>query len=321
MNQPVIAVTDLAKQYGEVTALAGISLTVARGAVLAVLGHNGAGKTTLIDILSTRVRPSAGTARVCGYDVVQRGRAVRRRIGVTGQFEAVDNALSGRGNLVLIARLLGARPRQALARATELIAAFGLEDAADRPAGTYSGGMRRRLDLAAGLVGAPQVLFLDEPTSWVVPVSRAGLWTVVEDLAARGTTVVLTTQYLEEADRLADSIVVVDHGRVIAQGSASELKARLGSTIIHIDVAPEDLEPARSVLAPVGPTAIGDEGRSLEVTVSDSGPAVLDAVRRLDAAAITPSAIAVREPSLDDVFLTLTGRPSEDPTPTVGEDA
>ncbi|MEV4150295.1 ATP-binding cassette domain-containing protein [Amycolatopsis sp. NPDC049691] len=304
MNQPVIAVTDLAKRYGEVTALAGISLSVARGTVLAVLGHNGAGKTTLIDILSTRVRPSAGTARVCGYDVVQRGRAVRRRIGVTGQFAAVDDALSGRGNLVLIARLLGAKPRQAQARAAELIAAFGLEDAADRPAGTYSGGMRRRLDLAAGLVGAPQVLFLDEPTTGLDPVSRSGLWSVVEGLAARGTTVVLTTQYLEEADRLADHVVVLGLGHITVSGTPSQLKARLGNRTATLTFGTElALRRAVDALTRLG-LAAGRTGLVLSVPLSGPGDIPV-LVRALDAAGAPLRDLTVTEPTLDDVYLSL----------------
>ncbi|MEV6645037.1 ATP-binding cassette domain-containing protein [Amycolatopsis sp. NPDC051371] len=304
MNQPVIAVTDLAKQYGEVTALAGISLSVARGAVLAVLGHNGAGKTTLIDILSTRVRPSAGTARVCGYDVVQRGRAVRRRIGVTGQFAAVDDALSGRGNLVLIARLLGAKPRQAQARAAELIASFGLEDAADRPAGTYSGGMRRRLDLAAGLVGAPQVLFLDEPTTGLDPVSRSGLWSIVDGLAARGTTVVLTTQYLEEADRLADHVVVLGLGHITVSGTPSQLKARLGNRTATLTFGTElALRRAVDALARLG-LAAGRTGLVLAVPLSGPGDIPV-LVRALDAAGAPLRDLTVTEPTLDDVYLSL----------------
>ncbi|MGW5718176.1 ATP-binding cassette domain-containing protein [Amycolatopsis sp. NPDC003865] len=304
MNQPVIAVTDLAKTYGEVTALAGISLSVARGAVLAVLGHNGAGKTTLIDILSTRVRPSGGTARVCGYDVVRRGRAVRRRIGVTGQFAAVDDALSGRGNLVLIARLLGARPRQAQARAAELIASFGLEDAADRPAGTYSGGMRRRLDLAAGLVGAPQVLFLDEPTTGLDPVSRSGLWSVVEGLAARGTTVVLTTQYLEEADRLADHVVVLGFGHITVAGTPSQLKARLGNRTATLTFGTElALRRAVDALARLG-LAAGRTGLVLSVPLSGPGDIPV-LVRALDAAGAPLRDLTVTEPTLDDVYLSL----------------
>jgi ABC-2 type transport system ATP-binding protein len=302
MHQPVIAVTDLAKQYGGVTALAGINLTVARGAVLAVLGHRGAGKTTLIDILSTRVRPSAGTARVCGYDVVRHGRAVRRRIGVTGQFAAVDNALSGRGNLVLIARLLGAKPRQALARATELIAAVGLEDAADRPAGTYSGGPRRRLDLAAGLVGAPQVLFLDEPATGLDPVSRAGLWTIVEGLAARGTTVVLTTRYLGEADRLADHVVVLRCGHVTVSATPAQLKARLGTRIATLTFGTEPtLRRAVDALSRLG-LAAGRAGLVLTVPLTAPGdvPVVL---RALDVAGAPLRDLTVTEPTLDDVYL------------------
>ncbi|WP_406629984.1 ATP-binding cassette domain-containing protein [Amycolatopsis sp. WGS_07] len=304
MRPPVIAVTDLVKKYREVTALAGISLTVAPGTVLAVLGHNGAGKTTLIDILSTRVRPTAGTARVCGHDVVRRGRAIRRRIGVTGQFAAVDEALSGRGNLLLIARLLGANPAQARARTAELIASFGLEDAADRPAGTYSGGMRRRLDLAAGLVGAPEVLFLDEPTTGLDPVSRSGLWNVVEELAARGTTIVLTTQYLEEADRLADHVVVLGLGRVTVSGTPAQLKARLGSRTATLTLGSE-LTVRRAVDA-VSRLGLSAGCAGLTLTVPLRGPGDLTMlVRALDAAEAPLRDLTVTEPTLDDVYLSL----------------
>ena len=304
MRPPVIAVTDLVKKYGEVTALAGISLTVAPGTVLAILGHNGAGKTTLIDILSTRVQPSSGTARVCGHDVVRRGSAIRRRIGVTGQFAAVDDALSGRGNLILIARLLGAKPPRARMRAAELIASFGLEDAADRPAGTYSGGMRRRLDLAAGLVGAPEVLFLDEPTTGLDPVSRSGLWSVVEELAARGTTIVLTTQYLEEADRLADHVVVLGLGRITVSGTPAQLKARLGSRTATLTLGSE-LTVRRAVDA-VSRLGLSTGGTGLTLTVPLRGPGdITMLVRALDAAEAPLRDLTVTEPTLDDVYLSL----------------
>ncbi|WP_409463748.1 ATP-binding cassette domain-containing protein [Amycolatopsis sp. GA6-003] len=304
MRPPVIAVTDLGKKYREVTALAGISLTVAPGTVLAILGHNGAGKTTLIDILSTRSRPTSGTARVCGHDVVRRGRAIRRRIGVTGQFAAVDDALSGRGNLLLIARLLGANPAQARARAAELIASFGLEDAADRPAGTYSGGMRRRLDLAAGLVGAPEVLFLDEPTTGLDPVSRAGLWTVVGDLAARGTTIVLTTQYLEEADRLADHVVVLGLGRITVSGTPAQLKARFGSRTATLTLGSElTVRRAADAVSRLGLSA-GRAGQTLTVPLRGPGDVTM-LVRALDAAEAPLRDLTVTEPTLDDVYLSL----------------
>ncbi|WP_134730701.1 ATP-binding cassette domain-containing protein [Amycolatopsis nivea] len=304
MRPPVIAVTDLVKKYREVTALAGISLAVAPGTVLAVLGHNGAGKTTLIDILSTRIRPSSGTARVCGHDVVRRGRAIRRRIGVTGQFAAVDDALSGRGNLRLIARLLGAKPAQARARAAELITSFGLEDAADRPAGTYSGGMRRRLDLAAGLVGAPEVLFLDEPTTGLDPVSRSALWNVVEELAARGTTIVLTTQYLEEADRLADHVVVLGLGRITVSGTPAQLKARLGSRTATLTLGSElTVRRAVDAVSRLGLSA-GRAGLTLTVPLRGPGDITM-LVRALDAAEAPLRDLTVTEPTLDDVYLSL----------------
>ncbi|WP_116206482.1 ATP-binding cassette domain-containing protein [Amycolatopsis circi] len=304
MRPPVIAVTDLVKKYREVTALAGISLTVAPGTVLAILGHNGAGKTTLIDILSTRVRPTSGTARVCGHDVVRRGRAIRRRIGVTGQFAAVDDALSGRGNLLLIARLLGAKPAQARARAAELIASFGLEAAADRPARTYSGGMRRRLDLAAGLAGAPEVLFLDEPTTGLDPVSRSALWSVVEDLAARGTTIVLTTQYLEEADRLADHVVVLGLGRITVSGTPAQLKARLGSRTATLTLGSElTLRRAMDAVSRLG-LSTGRAGLTLTVPLRGPGDITV-LVRALDAAEAPLRDLTVTEPTLDDVYLSL----------------
>ncbi len=311
MEQAAIEVTGLAKHYGEVTALAGVSLRVGRGTVLAVLGHNGAGKTTLIDILSTRVKPSGGSAKVCGFDVVRAGHHVRRRIGVTGQFAAVDDALSGRGNLELVARLLGANRRQARARAAELLAMFGLDDAADRPARTYSGGMRRRLDLAAGLVGSPDVLFLDEPTTGLDPLSRAGLWDGVERLAARGTTVVLTTQYLEEADRLADHVIVLGLGHVTVSGRPSELKARLGERTATLTFG-TGLAAHRAVAAlhrlGMGCTT---SASGLVLGVALSGPADITVlVRALDAAGAPMKDLTVAEPTLDDVYLSLHRNPA-----------
>ncbi|MFE0021230.1 ATP-binding cassette domain-containing protein [Amycolatopsis sp. NPDC059021] len=311
MEQAAIEVTGLAKKYGEVTALADVTLRVGRGTVLAVLGHNGAGKTTLIDILSTRTRPSGGSARVCGFDVVRAGRQVRKRIGVTGQFAAVDDALSGRGNLELVARLLGANPRQARARSTELLAAFGLEDAANRPAKTYSGGMRRRLDLAAGLVGDPEVLFLDEPTTGLDPISRAGLWSTVERLAARGTTVVLTTQYLEEADRLADHVVVLGLGHVTISGRPAQLKARLGERTATLTFG-TDLAARRALttLSKLGMRCTS-AASGLVLGVALSGPADVPVlVRALDAAGAPLRDLTVAEPTLDDVYLSLHQNPA-----------
>jgi ABC-2 type transport system ATP-binding protein len=281
--------------------------------VLGLLGPNGAGKTTAVRILTTILRPDAGHAEVLGIDVARRPRDVRHRIGLAGQYAAVDENLTGRENLRLVGRLTHLAKADIARRADELLERFDLVEAANRPTKTYSGGMRRRLDLAAALVHRPPVLFLDEPTTGLDPRSRSDLWRVIEELVADGATVLLTTQYLEEADRLADRIAVVDHGKVIAEGTASELKARLGTTIIHVElVEPASLDQAKGILAEIGSTDLGDDGRSVEVTVADGGRSLLAAVRRLDEAGVEPAAISVREPSLDDVFLTLTGHPAED---------
>ncbi|HEX9970015.1 MAG TPA: ATP-binding cassette domain-containing protein, partial [Acidimicrobiales bacterium] len=288
-------------------------LAVPPGTVLGLLGPNGAGKTTAVRILTTILRPDAGHAEVLGIDVARRPRDVRHRIGLAGQYAAVDENLTGRENLRLVGRLTHLAKADIARRADELLERFDLVEAANRPTKTYSGGMRRRLDLAAALVHRPPVLFLDEPTTGLDPRSRSDLWRVIEELVADGATVLLTTQYLEEADRLADRIAVVDHGKVIAEGTASELKARLGTTIIHVElVEPASLDQAKGILAEIGSTDLGDDGRSVEVTVADGGRSLLAAVRRLDEAGVEPAAISVREPSLDDVFLTLTGHPAED---------
>ncbi|WP_158896234.1 ATP-binding cassette domain-containing protein [Amycolatopsis anabasis] len=306
MAEPRIRITGLGKSYGHVVALDGVDLLVAGGTVVGVLGHNGAGKTTLIDVLSTKARPSAGRAEVCGLDVVRDGHEVRRRIGLTGQFAAVDDALSGVDNLVLVARLLGASPRQARARAAELVDAFGLAEVAGRPARTYSGGLRRRLDLAASLVGAPEVLFLDEPTTGLDPVSRTGLWALVERLAAGGTTIVLTTQYLEEADRLADQIVVLALGRVAVSGTPADLKARLGNRTATITFADErTARRASHALDRLGMRpALRAPERAVVTSIAAPGDiAVL--VRVLDAEEAEIRDLKVSEPTLDDVYLSL----------------
>ncbi|HEX3811990.1 MAG TPA: ATP-binding cassette domain-containing protein [Mycobacteriales bacterium] len=310
MRGPRIDVRGIGKSYGEVAALVDITLHVDAGTVLGVLGHNGAGKTTLIDILATRIRPTTGSASVCGWDVLRHGARVRRHIGMTSQFVAVDEAMSGRANLVLIARLLGANARQAKARAEVLLEAFGLGDAATRKAGTYSGGMRRRLDLAASLIGRPDVLFLDEPTTGLDPMSRNDLWGFVEHLAAEGTTVVLTTQYLEEADRLADEVVVLAGGRVVATGTPWQLKAGLGERIATVTFRdPAAARYALGALAWVGlrPLPAIDQ-RVATVPISGQGD-IARLVRCLDSVGIEIHDLSVTEPTLNDVYLSLHGAP------------
>ncbi|MDP5311609.1 ATP-binding cassette domain-containing protein [Streptomyces poriferorum] len=307
----MIEAAGVCKSFGDVHALNGVDIEVARGKVLGLLGHNGAGKTTLVNILSTVSPPTAGTVRVAGYDVTTQGAAVRARIGVTGQFASVDEYLSGYGNLVLIARLLGAGRRQAAARATELLELFRLTEAAKQPSRTYSGGMRRRLDLAASLVGRPDVLFLDEPTTGLDPTTRIALWETVEGLVADGTTVLLTTQYLDEADRLADWITVLSKGRVIASGTSGRLKAELGSRAVHAALTPDsDLSAATGALAAAGFQPRSDPERHALSTPVDTSADIAAVVRALDTVGAELVELTVKEPSLDDVYLALTQSPT-----------
>jgi ABC-2 type transport system ATP-binding protein len=304
----------LVKHYGEVKALEGIDVTVPRGSVLCLLGPNGAGKTTAIRIVTTLLRPDSGSAEVAGVDVLKNPREVRRRIGLSGQYAAVDEYLTGFENLDMIGRLYHLGRRVSRQRARELLAQFRLEDAGDRMAKTYSGGMRRRLDLAGALVANPPVLFLDEPTTGLDPRSRIDMWEVIKGLVTDGTSLLLTTQNLEEADLLADNIVVIDHGKVIAEGTADQLKAQVGGERLEITVVDGDqLAAARELLEPlgVGKASLETHRRSLLMPVSGGAAVLTEALRRLDDAAIVLDDVGLRRPTLDDVFLSLTGRAAD----------
>jgi len=314
VDDAAVAVKGLRKSFGAVRALDGVDFTVPPGTVLGLLGPNGAGKTTVVRVLTTLLRPDAGRVTVAGYDVVRDAAAVRELIGLAGQNAAVDENLTGRENLELVGRLYHLRSAKARQRSGELLERFALADEADRSAKTYSGGMRRRLDLAASLVGRPQVLFLDEPTTGLDPRSRIELWDAINELVAGGTTLLLTTQYLEEADRLADHIAVIDHGRVIAEGTAAELKARVGGDIVDIRLAdPAQTARGAEALAGLGTgCSQSDPDTGALLLPTDSGARVLpEVVRRLDGAAVEIAELTVRGPTLDDVFLSLTGQAPE----------
>ncbi len=311
-GEAAVETEALRKSYGDVQALCGVDLRAEAGSVLALLGPNGAGKTTAVRILTTLLRPDGGVARVAGFDVVREGARVRAAIGLAGQYAAVDENLTGFENLEMVGRLYHLGRTAARARARELLASFDLADAGERLVRTYSGGMRRRVDLAAALVARPPVVFLDEPTTGLDLRSRIGLWEGIEELVDEGTTVLLTTQYLDEADRLADSIAVVDHGVVIAEGTSAQLKAQVGGE--RLEVCLEDRgrsEDAIAALAALGDAPPFVDNGTLRVPLSRRSGAIADAVRRLDGASIAIDDISLRQPTLDDVFLQLTGRTAE----------
>jgi ABC-2 type transport system ATP-binding protein len=323
-SHPAVAIEGLTKTFGDVVALNGVDLEVEAGTVFGLLGPNGAGKTTLVRILATLLEPTGGRAAVLGHDVVAQPLAVRRSIGLAGQFAAVDAELTGRENIEMIARLYRLSGTEASRRSSEILEQFGLVGAADRRVSTYSGGMRRRLDLAAGLIGRPPVVLLDEPTTGLDPRSRQELWKTVDDLRREGTTVLLTTQYLDEADRLAQRIALVDHGRIAAEGTAAQLKAAIGGNLLRIRVSdPADVDAASAVLSEVcaleEPRVDVAEGE-IRVPVADPA-ASAEAVRRLDESGLPIAALELQQPSLDDVFLTMTGRPVEDQDPLAREAA
>jgi len=320
---PSIQVEGLTKSFGDVRALRGIDLSVPRGTVLGVLGPNGAGKTTAVRILTTLLPPDGGRAVVEGRDVVRQPAAVRRIIGLSGQSAAIQEELTGKENLELIGRLYHLTWPAARSRAAELLEQFDLVDAANRPAKTFSGGMQRRLDLAASLVGHPQVLFLDEPTTGLDPRSRLGMWDIIRTLAARGTTVLLTTQYLDEADELANTIVVFDHGLVIAQGTAEQLKSQIGGDVLEFTVPDRTrINDAVSAIKPIGEGEphVDQDTAMVSVGVGSGGSdALIEAVRSLDGAGVVTHGLALRRPSLDDVFLALTGHATEEDEQPAGK--
>jgi len=310
----IIEATGLAKYYRDVKALDGLNLTVPEGTILGLLGPNGAGKTTAVNILTTLIRPNAGSATVAGADILKQPGKVRKRIGLSGQFAAVDENLTGFENLDMIGRLYRLGRNNARVRARELLDRFDLTEAGDRPVKTYSGGMRRRLDLAGAIVAEPPVLFLDEPTTGLDPRSRTEMWGVIRDLVGRGTTLLLTTQYLEEADQLADDIVVIDHGKEIAHGTADELKAMIGGERVEVTVTSVDaIAGAREILNRFsdGEVQVNERSRQLIASMSGGSEEFRHVLRDLEDAGITVYDVGMRRPTLDDVFLTLTGHAGE----------
>jgi ABC-2 type transport system ATP-binding protein len=311
-SEPAIDVAGLVKSFGDVRALDGVDLAAPPGSVLGLLGPNGAGKTTAVRVLTTLLRPDAGTVRVTGLDVVRDAVQLRSRIGLAGQYAAVDENLTGLENLVMVGRLYGERRATAQQRGQDLLERFDLVEAAKRPAKTYSGGMRRRLDLAAALVARPPVLFLDEPTTGLDPRSRLEVWATIEGLVAEGTTVLLTTQYLDEADRLADLIAVIDRGHVIAEGTPDELKDRVGGERLEVHLADAHaVQTAVRALAPMSDEPPSADEETVRLTVRQRTGTIVEAVRRLDEVGVAVDDLGLRRPTLDDVFLSLTGHAAE----------
>ena len=319
---PAIEVEGLVRKFGDNVAVAGVDLDVSPGQIYGVLGPNGAGKTTTIRILATLLRPDSGTARVFGHDVVSEGDAVRGRVSLTGQFASVDEDLTGFENLVLIARLLGHSRKEAKRRADELLEAFGLSDAAGRQVKNYSGGMRRKLDIAASIVVTPDLIFLDEPTTGLDPRSRNQVWDIIRALASEGTTVLLTTQYLDEADQLADRIAVIDNGKVIAEGTPGELKTSVGSGVLRVRLRePETRPEAERVLSQTLGVAVETPSDPVALLASVSEPEQVSyALAELSRAGITVTDFAFGQPTLDEVFLALTGHPAEEETYMIEEE-
>jgi ABC-2 type transport system ATP-binding protein len=323
MTKTMIEASGLHKSFGETHALAGLDLDAAEGTILCVLGPNGAGKTTAVRILTTLSRPDSGTALVAGVDVLANPEQARQRFGVAGQYASLDEMLTGRENLGMIGRLFRLDAKTAAERAVQLLESFELTDAADRTVKTYSGGMRRRLDLAAALMSRPPVIFLDEPTTGLDPKGRLSMWELIEQLAKGGTTVLMTTQYLEEADRLADDILVIDHGRAIARGTALELKQQVGGERLEVVIDnPRYLPEAQRALEAISEARalLDEEAKRVSVPVASHEGVLTRAIRELDAAGVHVDDIGFRRPTLDEVFLVLTGRPAEE-TAAVEEDA